>query len=226
MTRIKIDNEIFRKIPTLTVYGLAVYGIVLEKIMDFNFLSKVGSLNVDKANSERVVALWKEFHKNYGSYKKARSSIEYLSKAKENNKLREINPLVDIYNFISLETLCPLGGEDIDSIGDELILRLSNGNEYFTPLMSTENEHPIKDEFVWSNGNLDVVCRSMNWIESDKFKITTHSRNVVFLTEQPSSLYPNGDLAMRKLEEIFRSFNVSSKMVAFSIDEKTPSINI
>ena len=50
----------------------------------------------------------------------ARSSIEALLKRVNNsNHIGTINPLVDIYNSISLKYALPCGGEDIDKfVGD------------------------------------------------------------------------------------------------------------
>jgi DNA/RNA-binding domain of Phe-tRNA-synthetase-like protein len=226
MTTIKIHDAIFSKIPTLAVYGLAVYDSNLQNATNFDFFNEINSLTINQDRSENIITLWKGFHKNYGSYKKARSSVEYLCKAKDNNKLRKIEPLVDIYNFVSLKNLCPLGGEDMDTIGNELILKLADGDEPFIPLMSTEIENPIKDEFVWANGNAAIVCRSMNWVESDKFKITKQSKNVVFLTEQPSALFPDGALAIANLKALFENLNIATNMTIFKIDMDTPSIDI
>ncbi|MFC2158447.1 phenylalanine--tRNA ligase beta subunit-related protein, partial [Acidobacteriota bacterium] len=56
------------------------------------------------------------------------------------------------------------------------------GDEEFFPLNSTEIEHPKEGEVIYRD-NHSVLCRRWNWRESDKTKMTTHTRNVLILAE-------------------------------------------
>lgn len=57
--------------------------------------------------------------------------LEYLLK---NGRLPQINPLVDIYNLISVETRLALGAHDVHKITGNVHLRITSGNEGFVPL--------------------------------------------------------------------------------------------
>lgn len=87
------------------------------------------------------------------------------------DKLRSILPLVDLYNQASLLSLSPFGGEDIAKLGGVLQLDLAAGDEPFLPLGRDQAETPQPGEAVWLNGERRVVCRCLNWLESDLFKL-------------------------------------------------------
>ena len=67
-------------------------------------------------SSNEVIKVWREAFQKFKTKKGARSSIEALLKRVHNgNHLGTINPLVDIYNSISLRYGLPCGGEDMDA---------------------------------------------------------------------------------------------------------------
>lgn len=118
--------------------------------------------------------------------KKARVSIKFLIKSFLGKKVRNINPIVDLYNYASILSMCPIGGEDFDKLSSsELNLTTSNGNEGFTPLNSSEIEKPLCGEIIWNSDSNVVVCRSINFIESDKYKITGNTKKILFRIEKP-----------------------------------------
>lgn len=62
-------------------------------------------------SNNQVIKVWREAFKKFKTKKGARSSIEALLKRVHNgNNIGTINPLVDIYNFISLKYALPCGG--------------------------------------------------------------------------------------------------------------------
>jgi DNA/RNA-binding domain of Phe-tRNA-synthetase-like protein len=60
-----------------------------------------------------AVARWRAAYQRFGvKPSKTRSSIESLLRSAKADRLRSINPLVDLYNVVSLKHLLPCGGED------------------------------------------------------------------------------------------------------------------
>ncbi|MEZ4529653.1 MAG: phenylalanine--tRNA ligase beta subunit-related protein [Thermomicrobiales bacterium] len=72
---------------------------------------------------------------------KYRSSIEAMLRSAQSGRLRPINPLVDLYNAISLRHLLPVGGEDLAAIVGDVRLTRAQGDEEFTPLGSKDRRH-------------------------------------------------------------------------------------
>lgn len=86
-------------------------------------------------SDNEVIKVWRDSFKKFKTKKGARASIEALLKIIYNgNHLGTINPLVDIYNSISLSYALPCGGEDIDKFVGDIRLTKAVGNENFITL--------------------------------------------------------------------------------------------
>ena len=156
--------------------------------------------NVELA-SYPVIRKWRDIYKSFGE-KKSRSSIEALIRRLLNgHDIPSINPIVDIYNMLSLKYEVPCGGEDIDTINDDIELTYANGTESFICLGSTEEEHPNEGEIVYKSGNT-VMCRNFNYRESDITKLTEDTKNCVLVIE--SVIADNADLenALKELSQM------------------------
>lgn len=76
--------------------------------------------------------MWREAYRQFKTKKGARCSIEALLKRVENGRgVGSINPLVDIYNAVSLTWGLPCGGEDLDTFQGDLLLCTADGTEPF-----------------------------------------------------------------------------------------------
>jgi len=129
-----------------------------------------------------VIKKWRDAYKNFNE-KKNRSSIESLLRRIYNNKeISSINPLVDIYNSISIKYSLPCGGEDLNTISDDIELTLSDGSESFIPLGSDIVENPNLNEIVYKSNNM-VICRCFNWRESEITKLTPDTKNALLCIE-------------------------------------------
>ncbi len=130
----------------------------------------------------KVLQDWRNAYKKFNE-KKNRSSIESLLRRIYNDKpVSSINPLVDIYNSISIKYKMPCGGEDIDKIPNNIELTISNGNESFLQLGSDYVENPNRDEIIYTSDNM-VICRCFNWRESDICKLTSETKNAFLCIE-------------------------------------------
>ena len=86
-------------------------------------------------SDNEVIKVWRDAFKKFKTKKGARASIAALLKRIYNgNHLGTINPLVDIYNSISLSYALPCGGEDIDKFVGDIRLTKAVGNENFITL--------------------------------------------------------------------------------------------
>ena len=97
-------------------------------------------------------------------------------------ELKHINKLVDTYNFISIKHLIPVGGDDLDKIEGDIVLKFAKGNEPFTELNSDEVKNPNQGEVVYVDDK-DVLCRRWNWRKCDKSKMTEKTINASLVIE-------------------------------------------
>ncbi len=140
-------------------------------------------INRDEFSQTPVVKLWRDAYKKFRAEKGNRSSIENLLKrVHKGNHIGSINPLVDIYNYISLKYGLPCGGEDIEEMKGNIFLTRASGDEEFFPLGSEKNKPPREGEVVYKDDE-GIICRCWNWRESDRTKLTDDTRNAFLCIE-------------------------------------------
>lgn len=134
-------------------------------------------------SNNEVIKTWREAFQKFKTKKGARSSIEALLKRVHNgNHIGTINPLVDIYNSISLRYALPCGGEDMDKFAGDIRLTKAVGNEEFIPLGTDENAPPYEGEIVYKD-DIGAICRCLNWREAVRTMLTESTNNALLCIE-------------------------------------------
>ncbi len=77
------------------------------------------------------IGVWRKAYTAFGAKpKEHKSSVENLYRlVLGGGSLRHINNLVDVYNFVSLKHMLPVGGEDIDAVQGDVALTFAGANE-------------------------------------------------------------------------------------------------
>lgn len=134
-------------------------------------------------SSNQAIKVWREAFQKFKTKKGVRASIEALLKRVSNeNHIGTINPLVDIYNSISLRYALPCGGEDIDKFVGDIKLTMAAGNEEFIPLGTDENSPPYEGEIVYKDDK-GAICRCWNWREAVRTMLTENTTNAFLCIE-------------------------------------------
>ncbi len=131
------------------------------------------------------IACWRAAYREFGAKpKKYPSSIEALTRRiLKGDQLPSINPLVDIYNLISLQHLLPVGGEDIDQLVGDLQLRFARDQEPMAQMLGRPTpEAPLLGEVIYAD-NQEAVCRRWNWREAARTCLSPETRNAVLVIE-------------------------------------------
>ncbi|MGU8801327.1 B3/B4 domain-containing protein [Clostridium perfringens] len=140
-------------------------------------------LTNEEFSSNEVIKVWRDAFKKFKTKKGARSSIEALLKRVSTGKeLGTINPLVDIYNSISLKYAMPCGGEDMDKFIGDIRLTKATGDESFITLGSDKSEPPYEGEIVYKDDK-GAICRCWNWRESVRTMLTEDTKNAFLCIE-------------------------------------------
>ncbi|WP_423188383.1 B3/B4 domain-containing protein [Alkalibacterium sp. f15] len=130
-----------------------------------------------------VVDEWRTAFRQFKTKKGARSSIEALLKrVSQDRDFSPINPLVDIYNSISLKYAVPCGGEDLDVIAGELRLGKAKGGEHFFPLGADNDSPALPGEIIYYDDE-GAVCRCLNWREAKRTMLQEKTVNAVLVIE-------------------------------------------
>lgn len=131
-----------------------------------------------------VVRVWRDAFHEFKTKKGVRCSIEALLKRVSNGgEIGCINPLVDIYNGISLKYGMPVGGENIDAFDGDIRLAVADGGEYFVTYGSDKDEPALPGEVVYKD-NTGAICRCWNWRESVRTMLTEDVTNAFMIIEQ------------------------------------------
>ncbi|XZN11789.1 B3/B4 domain-containing protein [Clostridium perfringens] len=137
----------------------------------------------EEFSSNEVIKVWRDAFKKFKTKKGARSSIEALLKRVSTGKgLGTINPLVDIYNSISLKYAMPCGGEDMDKFIGDIRLTKATVDESFITLGSDKSEPPYEGEIVYKDDE-GAICRCWNWRESVRTMLTEDTKNAFLCIE-------------------------------------------
>jgi DNA/RNA-binding domain of Phe-tRNA-synthetase-like protein len=143
----------------------------------------VVALGEDDIAAHPAVAPWREAYRRFGvKPSRYRSSIEGLLRSARADNMRGINPLVDLYNAVSLRHLLPCGGEDLAAIQGDLRLTVATGDEPFIPLGATDSSPPLPGEVVYAD-DAGIVCRAWNWREAERTKLTAATTRAVLVIE-------------------------------------------
>lgn len=184
-------------------------------------------LSNSEFSSNEVIKVWRDAFQKFKKKKGARSSIEALLKRVHNeNHLGTINPLVDIYNSISLSYGLPCGGEDIDTFVGDMRLTKAAGDEEFITLGSDESAPPSEGEIVYKDDK-GAICRSLNWRESVRTMLTENTKNAILCIELiDESRLNEFENALNDLAKIVEENLVgTSKVSILDINNKEVSIN-
>lgn len=129
---------------------------------------------------------WAEVFRRFGAKpKRTPCSAEALRKrVLRDGSLPRVNPLVDLYNAVSLRFAVPVGGEDLDAYVGRPLLTVATGAETFDTMTdgAPAEERPDPGEVVWRDDR-GVTCRRWNWRQGVRTRLTADARRMWFILE-------------------------------------------
>jgi DNA/RNA-binding domain of Phe-tRNA-synthetase-like protein len=189
--KFKIDPAIFATFPGLHVGVVRAKGVdnhgecpeILEKINKIQ--GKIRrDFNMETLTDCPKIQNWRKAYKAFGAKpKKHHSSVENLYRMTlDGSPLRSINKLVDIYNYVSLMHMVPIGGDDLAKVEGDIVLRFAAGDESFDPLGADDVQRAREGEVIYADEK-EVLCRRWNWRESEKTKMSEETHDVLLVCE-------------------------------------------
>jgi DNA/RNA-binding domain of Phe-tRNA-synthetase-like protein len=186
--RFRIEEDVFRIFPQFCRAIVMAAGIdnsrpcpEIEEFLKEQREKIQQDPNVEPATHPRLL-VWKEAYRKFGSNpNKFTPSIVFLTKQVKSGKpVRTISPAVDAFNAVSIKYLIPCGGDDMDTVENDVTLGCAASDETFAPIFKPEEiEHPGAGEIIYVNRKTKrVLCRRWNWRNADFSKITPESKNV------------------------------------------------
>lgn len=196
-----IEEDFWNLFPAALIGTVVVHGIDNRRsageaagLLDRQIAATATALADTEIPSLPSVAPWRAAYQAFGvKPSKYKSSIENLLRAAASGRLRSINPLVDLYNVISLKHQLPCGGEDLAAVAGPIRLTRAAGEEHFVPLGGSAEEPPPPGVVIYRD-DLGVICSCWNWREAERTKLTETTTDAFLCIE---ALPPSSEADLR-----------------------------
>ena len=181
-----VQRELFDLLPGLSLGVVVATGLDNTRAsqeIDTCLLQAIEetrkNFKVDKAQDHPRIKPWRNAFTKLGiSGSKFPSSIESMARRiLKGDPFPRINPLVDLYNSLSIRHLVPMGGHDLDTLEGRIELGFAEGWEPFTPMGGGETVTVPKGEVVYRDGR-EVLTRNWVWRQCEKDKATERTRSI------------------------------------------------
>lgn len=233
--KFRIDNQIFEKFSGLNIGVIVARGVnnsgilaeVQEKIRKEEERIRA-DFNTKTLSQNPKVDVWRKTYSAFGAKpKENKSSVENLYRLVLNGiSLRHINNLVDIYNFISLKHMLPVGGEDTDKIQGDVLLTLAAENEPPVLLLGDKEPRPPHLGEVIYKDDISTICRRWNWREADRTKFTEETKNCILVIEGlPPVNKEEIETATKELKELVEKY-CGGRLTYSVLDKSKPELEI
>jgi DNA/RNA-binding domain of Phe-tRNA-synthetase-like protein len=197
MTEFRLEADVLALFPDATVAIAVVRGIdnrvddpEIWPMLETEIERAAASVNDGEISQHPAVTPWRAAFAQFGvKPSKYRSSIEAMLRSAQSGRLRSINPLVDLYNTISLRHLLPVGGEDLAKIVGDIRLTRAHGDELFIPLGAEAPESPPPGAVIYRDDE-SVICSCWNWREAERTMLTETTTDAVLVIESIPPLDP------------------------------------
>lgn len=170
--KISVSNDIFQKVPEFRLGAVIISGV--------NNIGEVPQpkIEISKEAVEEVEA-WKKTALIVGIdiTKFPQSSQNLLERFRKDGKIPSVNPIIDLCNFISLETGVPAGAHDLDRDPGDIEVRSGQKGDTYVPLNQIKKEEVV-DPVVFAIGPR-VQTRNWTWRIADTSKVDEKSRNII-----------------------------------------------
>jgi len=176
----------------------------------------------EPAWADAHLAAWGEAFRQFGAKpKRTPCSAEALRKrVLRDGSMAALDPLVDLYNAVSLRYAIPVGGENFAAYQGMPRLIVADGSETFDTLKEGQPllESPDAGEVVWCD-DAGVTCRRWNWRQGIRTRLCAEDAQMWFILESlPAmpleALHAAGNMLTNGLAEMMPGAEFSSRLVS------------
>ncbi|KPC73874.1 MULTISPECIES: B3/B4 domain-containing protein [Laceyella] len=223
---VSLDEKIVQRYPDANVHFMLasnLHRVNHELIRDY--LATVET-RIDHDRAKEVSTGWRAVYQSMGiKPSKYLCSFESLYKrAVKQKPVFGIHPVVDAYNAISLSYQLCMGAYDLDTVRDEIILRLSAGGELFYGIGMQTPLTLDADAVVYADKKR-ILCAYWNHRDAEATKITEATRTAIFFADGAKAEdRSRATLALRQLADLLGSGVICSSL--YSLDQHKPSASL
>ncbi|MFZ4218036.1 B3/4 domain-containing protein [Enterobacter ludwigii] len=148
-------------------------------------------LSDDVAWAEAHLSAWDDVFRAFGAKPKRTpcSALALRKRVLKEGALPPLDPVVNIYNAISIRYAIPVGGENLAAYAGAPRLTLAEGNEPFDTLKEGQPviEYPDAGEVIWRD-DIGVTCRRWNWRQGVRTRLDSQAQHMWFILESLPSM--------------------------------------
>ncbi|SIT55862.1 conserved hypothetical protein [Mesorhizobium prunaredense] len=174
--------------------------------------------------AEAHLASWSDAYVLFGAKpNRTPCSAQALRKqVLKDGTLPTINPVVDLYNAVSLKYAIPVGGENHDAYVGRPFLTIADGTETFDTLMNGEavDDPPLLGEVIWRD-DIGVTCRRWNWRQGTRTRLEAATARIWFILEAletmpDEALAEATDALVEGLNALMPGYRIVSQAIAIT----------
>lgn len=174
--------------------------------------------------AEAHLSAWADAFRKFGAKpQRTPCSAEALRKrVLRDGSMPSIDPVVDLYNAISIQYAVPVGGENFAAYVGAPRLVVADGTERFDTMKdgALTHESPEAGEVVWRD-DVGVTCRRWNWRQGVRTRLSSDAKWMWFILESlPAmpleALHEAGDQLTQGLHLMMPGATIESKLIGFA----------
>lgn len=155
--------------------------------------------NIDEVFNHPVIQGYKDLLQSVGrSVKKNPPTVPALIRnIQHRGSIPCINSIIDIYNVEALNSFLAIGGHDFDKIHDYIEFTVSEKEDIFLPILSTE-KHVAKTDYVYRDEK--GILAWLDVRDGENYKFDDKTKNAIFIIQ--GNLNTSVEMRMESLKRI------------------------
>ncbi len=155
--------------------------------------------NIDEVFNHPVIQGYKDLLQSVGrSVKKNLPTVLALIRnIQHRGSIPCINSIIDIYNVEALNSFLAIGGHDFDKINDYIEFTVSEREDIFLPILSTE-KHVAKTDYVYRDEK--GILAWLDVRDGENYKFDDKTKNAIFIIQ--GNLNTSVEMRMEALKRI------------------------
>lgn len=155
--------------------------------------------NIDEVFNHPVIQGYKDLLQSVGrSVKKNPPTVPALIRnIQHRGSIPCINSIIDIYNVEALNSFLAIGGHDFDKIHDYIEFTVSEREDIFLPILSTE-KHVAKTDYVYRDKK--GILAWLDVRDGENYKFDDETKNAIFIIQ--GNLNTSVEMRMEALKRI------------------------
>ena len=188
---VRCDQELFEMFPEASVHA-----IVFHSVAEFDpavvapwkqkAIESVGSSGFTSETVLEAPAVkeWRNAFQRFGvKPSKFRSSIEQLFRRALKQEIIETSlPLVNLYCYVSLIEMVPMGAYDVEKVDGDIVVRLSKESETFLGIGDTTPLIAPPGVVVYSDDG-GIVCWAWNHRDAARVALSPTTNKAIFFAD-------------------------------------------